>query len=88
MLGMNLRAIEHSEQSIVSALQEQIDSQSEIVEQRDDRHRGQIVDLTTKLALIERRSADHRELVTAAIVAADLRVENYRLELAAEQSIS
>lgn len=51
MQRINLRATEHSEQSIVSTLQEQIVSQSEMAERRDDRHRGQIVDLTTRLAL-------------------------------------
>lgn len=83
---VSLQAIEHSEHSTVSALQDQIVSQSEMVEQRDDRLRGQIVDLTTRLALAERRPEDKRELKAAAIAVADLRVENYRLEWAAEQS--
>lgn len=82
------QAIEHSEQSMVSALQEQSVSQSEMVEQRDDTRRRQIVDLTTELAMAEGRSEEHRELNSARMATADLRFDNYRLELAAEQSRS
>lgn len=44
----HILAIEESERSLVSSLQEQIMSQSELVEQLEDARRKQIVDLTKK----------------------------------------
>lgn len=85
MQRVRLQTLEHLEQSIVSALQEQLVSQSEMAEQRDDWRRRQMIELTIELALAEGRSEDHRELNSAAIASADLPVENYRLELTAEQ---
>lgn len=57
-----------------------------MTEQGDEGHSGHIVALTTRLALAETRSEDDRESKAAATAAADLRVQNYRLELAAERS--
>lgn len=84
---MSLQTTEHSEQSIVSVLQEHSASHSGMAEQRDEHLQAPNGRTDNEAGNGGKmRSTEHRELKSAAIATTDLRVESYRLELVAEQS--